>query len=103
MIRRPPRSTLFPLHDALPILAEAKETAKTRSKPTARRMGFPFGGDDGVAAGRSVPGHRAGAVRRAHASFDPFTSGAHTSELQSRQYLACRPPLAKTTHTPLSS
>src|SRR3712207_8149526 len=84
MIRRPPRSTLFPLHDALPIFEELAE-----------RDLLPF--EAAVEAG--VPG-----VTLAHAlyPFSDFTEPAslsrseeHTSELQSRQYLVCRLLLEK--------
>src|SRR3712207_8508993 len=33
MIRRPPRSTLFPLHDALPIYGQRRERAERRQLP----------------------------------------------------------------------
>src|SRR3712207_7226931 len=91
MIRRPPRSTLFPY------------TTLFRS-PGARRIRHPHRrGDDGgpVRDGRRVeredrpvvlpvrpPPHR----RRAH---EAHRSEEHTSELQSRQYLVCRLLLEK--------
>src|SRR6266581_2763739 len=69
MIRRPPRSTLFPYNDALPIF-----TAPAWTWSTVR----------GAAAGRA---HRlAGAERR---------SEEHTSELQSPVHLVCRLLLEK--------
>src|SRR5947209_15775214 len=72
MIRRPPRSTLFPY------------TTLFRS-----RLGP--GGHLGRAAGRGRPacGQEAGAVHRS------VRSEEHTSELQSRQYLVCRLLLEK--------
>src|SRR3712207_8417596 len=87
MIRRPPRSTLFPY------------TTLFRSQPRAAHAG-------GGGAGRDRP-DRAHALRAraragggAHA--DPAgrdrrhgRSEEHTSELQSRQYLVCRLLLEK--------
>src|SRR3712207_9395483 len=78
MIRRPPRSTLFPY------------TTLFRSLPHARR----------AAAVAALRGHHAqdprqagaGAGRGEHA---PRRSEEHTSELQSRQYLVCRLLLEK--------
>src|SRR3712207_7242522 len=80
MIRRPPRSTLFPLHDALPIsVATLAATATligaytlTSSSDSAWRAGSPC--SPCAASSRSEE---------------------HTSELQSRQYLVCRLLLEK--------
>src|SRR3712207_8124665 len=90
MIRRPPRSTLFPY------------TTLFRSR---RRGPHRGGGGEGRAAGRRdlaadaglhvhpaaarLP--EAGALRRP----DGLRSEEHTSELQSRQYLVCRLLLEK--------
>src|SRR3712207_6946315 len=83
MIRRPPRSTLFPY------------TTLFRSARRVLRRG-------GAARGRAADGERDGRdagdgsrlrprdVRRARAR-----SEEHTSELQSRQYLVCRLLLEK--------
>src|SRR5947209_16686857 len=68
MIRRPPRSTLFPYTDALPISSLAISIAWT---PRGR-------GNSGACM--------AGTEER---------SEEHTSELQSRQYLVCRLLLEK--------
>src|SRR3712207_7971317 len=80
MIRRPPRSTLFPLHDALPICFGER---------LIRAVDVGCGIEERVAqrAERDVRplGHR---------------SEEHTSELQSRQYLVCRLLLEKKKHTP---
>src|SRR3712207_8593235 len=80
MIRRPPRSTLFPY------------TTLFRSQPTTAlaRPGVSGGGGRrvaGVGCGRRVAGGtwRIAGVR----------SEEHTSELQSRQYLVCRLLLEK--------
>src|SRR3712207_7368069 len=96
MIRRPPRSTLFPY------------TTLFRSRPRRRRWSrVPPGEDEGVPAPRhvrAVPGvvqvhgvaddvEHAGAP--AHLALGGLRSEEHTSELQSRQYLVCRLLLEK--------
>src|SRR3712207_7410502 len=86
MIRRPPRSTLFPY------------TTLFRSRP--RRLTSLFGAVE-VRAPRFGPCRRGIACRR---SITPVArSEEHTSELQSRQYLVCRLLLEKKKNTyPLS-
>src|SRR3712207_7614119 len=88
MIRRPPRSTLFPyttlfrsplLHDG-PVAAELVQ-GRVPVEPARR--------GEGVA-----PPPPAALGRRA-ASAPPPRSEEHTSELQSRQYLVCRLLLEK--------
>src|SRR3712207_8002987 len=92
MIRRPPRSTLFPYTTLF------RSPAGAGAPPRARRLGV------GSAAGRS--GDADGAVRRPRLAFRrprlAFRSEEHTSELQSRQYLVCRLLLEKKTQSPLS-
>src|SRR3712207_6878037 len=94
MIRRPPRSTLFPY------------TTLFRSPPRRPRVGHRRAaaarggrhGDPGrrlLRAGRQLgrrarPPRGVGGDRRA-----PARSEEHTSELQSRQYLVCRLLLEK--------
>src|SRR3712207_7740235 len=96
MIRRPPRSTLFPY------------TTLFRSVRVARP-----GGAGAAAAARRRHGERRprrGALGRAAAHGDPdprrhghgLRSEEHTSELQSRQYLVCRLLLEKKKHTYLT-
>src|SRR3712207_8867391 len=83
MIRRPPRSTLFPY------------TTLFRSSPR-RRMDADYRQPDGPA---SPPGQDT--QRRTHGGFGrrvipvALRSEEHTSELQSRQYLVCRLLLEK--------
>src|SRR5258707_1946466 len=81
MIRRPPRSTLFPY------------TTLFRSHPeTVRSDRFPTGA-------RARPRHRRRRARlvrgRARRRRCRGRSEEHTSELQSRQYLVCRLLLEK--------
>src|SRR3712207_6956410 len=93
MIRRPPRSTLFPY------------TTLFRS---------PFALSDGVFTTRPLPKevrrvssrctrkrmyHRVGPSGSPATSRTGSRSEEHTSELQSRQYLVCRLLLVKTKHT----
>src|SRR5258707_11629848 len=79
MIRRPPRSTLFPYTTLF------RSRSPTSAKPAANIMAEPT-------------------LRRAQASIASRTAAAgsvktrseeHTSELQSRQYLVCRLLLEK--------
>src|SRR3712207_8473682 len=94
MIRRPPRSTLFPY------------TTLFRSRQIELRHRV-----DGVVVDRHEPirgcgqrpcvterverRSRVGADTRGHVTLDLLRSEEHTSELQSRQYLVCRLLLEK--------
>src|SRR3712207_8131099 len=79
MIRRPPRSTLFPYTTLF--RSDAVEQLRADGH---RRPGVP--GADLVQLDAQVRGERVGGQRR---------SEEHTSELQSRQYLVCRLLLEK--------
>src|SRR3712207_7885215 len=84
MIQRPPRSTLFPyatLFRSLDWLGTATNVMKLS------RADLPYA----VASGRH--GATTGAATMICANL--ARSEEHTSELQSRQYLVCRPPLEK--------
>src|SRR3712207_8038585 len=82
MIRRPPRSTLFPY------------TTLFRSAGRRRR-----GGADAAAAVHAqepaVPSGGGAVIRRLALATALLRSEEHTSELQSRQYLVCRLLLEK--------
>src|SRR3712207_7747133 len=92
MIRRPPRSTLFPLHDALPI---SGDLAALLHGPDRRdwlhaarpRRRAPRGLPGVIVRGRPIQVAGSGGQRS--------RSEEHTSELQSRQYLVCRLLLEK--------
>src|SRR3712207_8057404 len=100
MIRRPPRSTLFPYttlfrsgsDTQVRLLPAARSDGGRGAARVDRRSGS---GDDGRASddGRDVayrsPQLLAGEEIR------PLRSEEHTSELQSRQYLVCRLLLEK--------
>src|SRR3712207_8418973 len=85
MIRRPPRSTLFPyttLFRSRAARSRRGPSLPSRPCPSARAVAWP------------CP-----AVRRASpARAAPDRSEEHTSELQSRQYLVCRLLLEKKKH-----
>src|SRR3712207_6970876 len=94
MIRRPPRSTLFPyttLYRSPPDPRRCRSDGSGRCSRRARPVGLvlatayrepggaPF--EAGIPLGVEGP--------------DALRSGEHTSELQSRQYLVCRLLLLK--------
>src|SRR3712207_8274102 len=95
MIRRPPRSTLFPY------------TTLFRSVHPAQQLGLVVGLADlhvhlqllrRLLEDLDQLGVRGGAVRLRLAGAEP-RSEEHTSELQSRQYLVCRLLLEKKRQT----
>src|SRR3712207_7468986 len=98
MIRRPPRSTLFPYTTLF---------RSDRLRPLERhgRGGDPSPGASLRVVGRAVverrdARRRAGRVGRARRCVAaPDRSEEHTSELQSRQYLVCRLLLGKKKNT----
>src|SRR3712207_8467900 len=89
MIRRPPRSTLFPYTTLFRSAGRAADLAGQHHQP--QRIGPVVRQVDGVR------GARGGVVGREHDG----RSEEHTSELQSRQYLVCRLLLEKKNHTPI--
>src|SRR5690606_42009935 len=86
IIRRPPRSTLFPLHDALPISPVTLVYSARRSRLIDR-----------TTSARTFTTVRSAVSR----PFDSSSTSAswrseeHTSELQSRENLVCRLLLEK--------
>src|SRR3712207_6867318 len=89
MIRRPPRSTLFPYTTlfrsaGVEVLAAVKYVPLEELETLAE-------------AGVTLVGENRGQDLVAQAAAHPgvFRSEEHTSELQSRQYLVCRPLLEK--------
>src|SRR5438445_9675155 len=87
MIRRPPRSTLFPyttlFRSGSGVAGEWPRPASTRRHERSR-----------VARYRSVPGG-SGRDQSSVLAGNERRSEEHTSELQSRQYLVCRLLLEK--------
>src|SRR3712207_8185728 len=101
MIRRPPRSTLFPYTTLFRSGVAALKAAgvpvlilSTERHPvvTARAQKL------GVEVAQGVD-DKAGTLRRWLAERGLDRSEEHTSELQSRQYLVCRLLLVKKTNT----
>src|SRR3712207_8987982 len=95
MIRRPPRSTLFPYTTLFRSRRGNVPRAEVPQNPDGdgeipRRIARAFPLRPALASRRAAPAHRRlvrqMAVRR---------SEEHTSELQSRQYLVCRLLLEK--------
>src|SRR3989442_8786371 len=86
MIRRPPRSTLFPYTNALPIyfLLLVDDEARQGALRFAEREGGPFVREEGVKRIPPLVELQSGA-----------RSEEHTSELQSRPHLVCRLLLEK--------
>src|SRR3712207_7314929 len=99
MIRRPPRSTLFPYTTLFRSKMNENATTRSRMEPSnvsqagsvlARRfLGRLAAGD--------LLGRPEGLARRDFGAL-LWRSEEHTSELQSRQYLVCRLLLEKKKH-----
>src|SRR3712207_7041458 len=98
MIRRPPRSTLFPYTT----LFRSGRAVRAAGRGVAARKGHepdaPLPGHVQLAERAAADGE-GGRARSEHARrrHDHGRSEEHTSELQSRQYLVCRLLLEKTT------
>src|SRR3712207_7417786 len=91
MIRRPPRSTLFPYTTLFRSLPHAAPPATPAPSSSSTHV---------VSAARTNPGPRSRHVGRRSARANATSrvvsrSEEHTSELQSRQYLVCRLLLEK--------
>src|SRR2546429_5044991 len=84
MIRRPPRSTLFPY-----------TTLFRSSRPPGETPATPFRSRDRGRQGRDPVRHAAGRCRASAPSSCSMRSEEHTSELQSRLHLVCRLLLEK--------
>src|SRR3712207_7526432 len=88
MIRRPPRSTLFPYTT----LFRSRLYVCWGTFPTPRPGGHPCA--NAYKALRAA-GHDPELIRSYGSTLLPDRSEEHTSELQSRQYLVCRLLLEK--------
>src|SRR3712207_9003875 len=99
MIRRPPRSTLFPYmtlfrsHQMLPIFLPGPKTPKSG---TPRSLLEVETAEHRISAGRAHGGDPLPVL----SCLGLLRSEEHTSELQSRQYLVCRLLLEKKKYTP---
>src|SRR3712207_8162216 len=85
MIRRPPRSTLFP-YTTLFRSNGGVDVSAERAEEMSELKSHLIGGGTGMDSDRLVEGVRRQRLLR---------SEEHTSELQSRQYLVCRLLLEK--------
>src|SRR3712207_7308727 len=88
MIRRPPRSTLFPYTTLF------RSAVRLEAEVWRRSTVFVRGSGMGVFF-KAAPGHPVSSSMRGNHRFEagwrmPGRSEEHTSELQSRQYLVCR-------------
>src|SRR2546430_12286664 len=92
MIRRPPRSTLFPYTTLFRSKRTETETAKQRQGGAGNNLVAQFPGPDAANHDRSPDSGSAGVVRR---TMSPGRSEEHTSELQSQSNLVCRLLLEK--------
>src|SRR3712207_8871052 len=90
MIRRPPRSTLFPYTTLFrSTVFSLPETMRPASAPPCPALSPPSSPSWLSRCLHPVPSARASRARA------PSRSEEHTSELQSRQYLVCRLLLEK--------
>src|SRR3712207_7384624 len=87
MIRRPPRSTLFPYTTLFRSHLVGPTCQSPCGVPAARAPPGP--------GNRSRRGHSPARSAVPWSSAEPRRSEEHTSELQSRQYLVCRLLLEK--------
>src|SRR3712207_8343503 len=96
MIRRPPRSTLFPYTTLF--RSDDGRTARGRLLRLLLHGPTELGGRVGLRRDRLLVARRVGG-----ADGEGVRSEEHTSELQSRQYLVCRLLLVKKNNNPNSS
>src|SRR3712207_7853743 len=99
MIRRPPRSTLFPYTTLFRSDAGSCSSRVVFNVPKAHANGVEAELSTRVARGLDLS--FAGSITNAEFDSDVTTtarSEEHTSELQSRQYLVCRLLLEKKKH-----
>src|SRR3712207_7488216 len=93
MIRRPPRSTLFPYTT---LFRSAGRLQELRQQVEAGGLARAVGADQAVDAAAPDPQvHVAHSDEAQELLRQPGRSEEHTSELQSRQYLVCRLLLEK--------
>src|SRR3712207_7792925 len=97
MIRRPPRSTLFPYTTLFRSVYEEVYALYGLNELDTYRFSVSTAGAGGMV--QMIPSTYA-MVRRMHPAVG--RSEEHTSELQSRQYLVCRLLLEKKKYSPSS-
>src|SRR3712207_6999213 len=94
MIRRPPRSALFPYTTLFRSLRLEVDDPLDPGQVDAVLLGEPLHLAQEGHVARAVPPAATGGAPRAHQP-QAVRSEEHTSELQSRQYLVCRLLLEK--------
>src|SRR3712207_8463576 len=97
MIRRPPRSTLFPYTTLFRSGAQGSAREVPRPRPDLRQP--PVLAVDDLVAQRDHDGGGDRVHAPRHQAEEGPRSEEHTSELQSRQYLVCRLLLEKKKYT----
>src|SRR3712207_8526909 len=101
MIRRPPRSTLFPYTTLFRSILEGRAAGHQPTRIHQLHVGAPEASDEvgrtqrELLVEKSVEVADAGAPVQLQLARTPPRSEEHTSELQSRQYLVCRLLLEK--------
>src|SRR3712207_7899880 len=95
MIRRPPRSTLFPYTT----LFRSDVTAADKDITAEVKVGETLIESRNIAAGATSGFSNVNVNGDVFFTFDYARSEEHTSELQSRQYLVCRLLLEKKKNT----
>src|SRR3712207_7731490 len=96
MIRRPPRSTLFPYTTLFRSNCWPRPRCATRMSGAFERGAIHEALiSDTVTAKAATPAPSHRQILTGPASAEPRRSEEHTSELQSRQYLVCRLLLEK--------
>src|SRR3712207_8390391 len=99
MIRRPPRSTLFPYTTLFRSMNRACDGPSGVVSPVAQRPPW-LTPEAAISAWTLSPSRAASSARLRRTAATPSPrSEEHTSELQSRQYLVCRLLLEKKKHT----
>src|SRR3712207_7917566 len=94
MIRRPPRSTLFPYTTLFRSERRDRQQQEGRQRAAGEREAQPHGQGAGGFLGQATT-ILAGIARQEVQRRSERRSEEHTSELQSRQYLVCRLLLEK--------
>src|SRR3712207_8681435 len=92
MIRRPPRSTLFPYTTLFRSAADVQVLDRLLCHETAPSTA---GARDNASTARPARGDATDGAGQVKAGQASVRSEEHTSELQSRQYLVCRLLLVK--------
>src|SRR3712207_8184694 len=93
MIRRPPRSTLFPYTTLFRSRVRVSHSSVQRTTPAVSRTAV--GSQVEVRASDQRTAGTSQVVEQVYRHAAQTRSEEHTSELQSRQYLVCRLLLAK--------